>query len=135
MLSLEDTMNVLIKPSILTIVFTVCISIASAAIASPSAFKTSRGEVIITGLVPTQRYQIRTINAQDKPSSRQDRAANRCGEVIVDKASNYKLLVVGQVSVEPANLPVREYEKCKRQNYTKTTPPTGVERATIPGQK
>ncbi|MBM0745261.1 hypothetical protein JOY44_27710 (plasmid) [Phormidium sp. CLA17] len=125
-------MNALAKLSICTIVSTAFLSIASSAIAAPAAFKTERGHVIVTGLVPTQRYQIRTLSAQDKPGTRQDKAANRCGEVVIEKAANYKRLAVGQVEIEPATLPTNTYERCQPQRSGATMQPTGVERANTP---
>jgi hypothetical protein len=125
-------MNALTKSSIFTIVSTAFLSIAFSTSAAPEAFKTERGHVIVTGLVPTQRYQIRTLSAKDVPGTRQDKAANRCGEVVIEKAANYKRLVVGQVDLEPATLPIKPYEKCKPQKSGATMQPTGVERAITP---
>ena len=125
-------MNALTKFSICTIVGTAFLSIASSTIAAPAAFKTERGHVIVTGLTPTQRYQIRTLSAQDKPGTRQDKGANRCGEVVIEKAANYKRLVVGQVEIEPNTLPTNTYEKCQPRSSGTTMQPTGVERANTP---
>jgi hypothetical protein len=125
-------LSLLTKSSIYTIVSTAFLSIAASAIAAPEAFKTERGHVIVTGLTPTQRYQIRTLSAQDKPGTRQDKAANRCGEVVVEKAANYKRLVVGQVTIEPETLPTKTYERCQPKSSGATMQPTGVERATSP---
>lgn len=125
-------MNALTKFSICTIVSTALLSLAASTIAAPAAFKTDRGHVIVTGLTPTQRYQIRTLSAQDKPSTRQDKAANRCGEVVIEKAANYKRLVVGKVAIEPATLPTKAYKRCQPRSSGTTMQPTGVERANTP---
>ncbi|GBO55819.1 hypothetical protein APA_3969 [Pseudanabaena sp. lw0831] len=125
-------MNISIKSAISTIAIATFLSMASSAIAAPEAFKTSKGHVIVTGLKPTQRYQIRTLSAQDKPGTRQDKSANSCGEVVVEKAANYKTLVVGTLTIDPATLPTKTYDKCKPKSGSSTMQPTGVVRANTP---
>ena len=101
-------------------------------IAAAEAFKTSKGEVVVTGLVPAQRYQIRTLSMDNKPGTRQDKSANRCGEVVVQSAARYQTLVVGTVTVDPATLPVQTYERCKPLTFSGSMKPTGVVEATMP---
>jgi hypothetical protein len=122
--------------SISTISFAVIITLTTSAIASAEAFKTSRGHVVVTGLVPTQRYQIRTLNVEGKAGTRQDKSANSCGEVVVEAAARYQRLSVGTEIIDPASLPVREYVKCRltRNGNTPSSRvyPRGVIRATTP---
>lgn len=96
------------------------------------AYKTNDGTVVVLGLAPTQRYQIRMLTAQNKSSSRQDKTANRCGEVVVEKAADYITLVVGAHSIDPAALSVKEHIKCRPLPSTNRMTPTGVVHATPP---
>ncbi|CAN1208816.1 hypothetical protein TUMEXPCC7403_01245 [Tumidithrix helvetica PCC 7403] len=125
-------MNVSIRSAIATIAIATGLVLTNSAIAAAEAYKTSQGHVIVTGLTPTQRYQIRTVNAQNKPGTRQDKSANSCGEVVVEKAANYKTLVVGSISIDPATLPTQTYVKCKPRTVTPTMRPRGVVPATTP---
>lgn len=87
-------------------------SLAVVGSAAAGAYKTADGAVVVTGLQPRQHYQIRMLDAQNKPGSRQGKLATACGDIVVDKAANYKVLVVGAESVEPSALPVKAYDKC-----------------------
>ncbi|MBM4255311.1 MAG: hypothetical protein FJ147_05375 [Deltaproteobacteria bacterium] len=106
----------------------------SAAMAA-DAYKTSDGTVVVTGLQPTERYQIRILTAQNKSSSRQDKSANRCGEVVVEKAADYITLVVGTETIDPASLPLKEHVKCKPLRSAQKWVPSGVVLATPPNPR
>ncbi len=108
------------------------LTLTAVTLASAEAYKTSDGTVVVTGLEPTQRYQIRTLNAQNKSGTRQDKSANRCGEVVVEKAANYITLVVGTETIDPASLPVKEHVRCKPLPPSGTMSPSGVVPATPP---
>jgi hypothetical protein len=122
----------LIKFSISAMAIAAVLTMTNSAIASEAAFKTSTGTVVVTGLTPTQRYQIRTLSAQGKPGSRQDKGVNRCGEIVIEKAANYKTLVVGTITLDPSTLPIKEYVKCLPQTSGRRNQPKGVVRATTP---
>lgn len=111
------------------------LTLAYATDGSAEAYKTSDGTVVVTGLTPAQRYQIRTLNAQDKSGTRQDKSANRCGEVVVEKAANYKTLVVGTETIEPASLAVKTHTKCKPNAPSAKMNPKGVVTAETPKPK
>ncbi|MBD2363441.1 hypothetical protein H6G36_19980 [Anabaena minutissima FACHB-250] len=123
------------KFSIITASIAAILVLTHSAIATAAeAYKTSKGEVVVTGLTPSKRYQIRYINAQGKIGSRQDKSVNRCGEIVVDKAANYTKLIVGSENIEPSSLETKTHVKCQRRQTTlKKTQPSGVERANIPG--
>jgi hypothetical protein len=106
-------MNLLVRSSIATVAITAFLSTATSAISAAKAYKTEHGLVIVTGLTPTKRYQIRTLTVDGKAGSRLDKSADRCGEVIVERATNYKTLAVGSVTVDPAKIPTRTYKRCK----------------------
>lgn len=109
--------------------------LAQTASSFAEAYKTADGMVVVTGLKPTQRYQVRTLNAQNKSSTRQDKSANSCGEVVVEKAANYKMLVVGTETIDPAALAVKDHTKCKPPAATAKMQPKGVVTAKPPEAK
>lgn len=111
------------------------VMLTTAVSASAEAYKTADGTVVVTGLKPTQRYQIRTLSAQNKSGTRQDKTANHCGEVIVEKAATYKTLVVGSESFEPGSLAVKTHVKCKPPAAEAKMKPKGVVTATPPEPK
>ena len=102
-----------IKFSISTIAIAAVLTLTHAAIATAEAYKTSKGQVVVTGLTAKQKYPIKGTNAKNKPVTRKDIAANTCGEALVDGAGKYKSLVVGTEKIDPATLSTREHAKCK----------------------
>lgn len=124
-----------LKLSIAALGLTTAVTLATAASASAEAYKTAEGTVVVTGLKPTQRYQIRILNAQNKSGTRQDKTANHCGEVVVEKAANYKTLVVGSESFEPESLAVKTHVKCKPPAAEAKMKPKGVVTAKTPEPK
>ena len=102
-----------IKFSISTIAIAAVLTLTHAAIATAEVYKTSKGQVVVTGLTAKQKYPIKGTNAKNKPVTRKDIAANTCGEALVDGAAKYKSLVVGTETIDPATLSTREHAKCK----------------------
>jgi hypothetical protein len=102
-----------IKFSISTVVMAAVLTLTHAAIATAEVYKTSKDQVVVTGLTAKQKYPVKGTNAKNKPVSRKDVAANGCGEALVDGAGKYKSLVVGTETIDPATLTVREHAKCK----------------------
>ena len=110
-----------IKFSISTIAIAAVLTLTHAAIATAEAYKTSKGQVVVTGLTAKQKYPIKGTNAKNKPVTRKDIAANTCGEALVDGAAKYKSLVVGTETIDPATLSIREHARCKSKK-TATAP-------------
>lgn len=108
------------------------LTLTMAANAATEAYKTSEGTVVVTGLTPSQRYQVRFLDVQNKSGTRQDKSANSCGEVVVEKAANYKTLVVGADSFDPQALAVKIHERCKPKPASATMQPKGVVPAKTP---
>ena len=102
-----------IKFSISTIAIAAVLTLTHAAIATAEVYKTSKGQVVVTGLTAKQKYPIKGTNAKNKPVTRKDIAANTCGEALVDGAAKYKSLVVGTETIDPATLSIREHARCK----------------------
>jgi hypothetical protein len=102
-----------IKFSISTVAMAAVLTLTHAAIATAEVYKTSKDQVVVTGLTAKQKYPIKGTNAKNKPVKRQDVAANTCGEALVDGAGKYKTLIVGTETIDPTTLPVKVHANCK----------------------
>ena len=102
-----------IKFSIATVAMAAVLTLTHAAIATAEVYKTSKDQVVVTGLTAKQKYPIKGTNAKNKPVKRKDVAANTCGEALVDGAGKYKTLVVGTETIDPTTLPVKVHANCK----------------------
>jgi hypothetical protein len=111
-----------IKFSIPTLAIAAFLVLSHSAIASAEAYKTSKGQVVVTGLTAKQKYPIQGVNAKNKPVSRQAVEANTCGEALVDGGAKYKSLVVGTEKIDPATLTAKEHPKCNGSKKTAAAP-------------
>jgi hypothetical protein len=107
-----------IKFSIPTIAFAALLTLAHSSIATAEVYKTSKDQVVVTGLTAKQKYPITGMNAKNKAVKRQDVAANGCGEALVNGAGKYKSLVVGTEAIDPATLPTKTHANCKPKKTT-----------------
>ena len=111
-----------IRFSIPTVAITALLVLSHSAIASAETYKTSKDQVVVTGLTAKQKYPIQGVNGKNKPVKRQDVAANTCGEALVDGAGKYKSLVIGTEKIDPATLSIKEHPKCKSGKKTAAAP-------------
>jgi hypothetical protein len=111
-----------IKFSIPTVAIAAFLVLSHSAIASAEVYKTSKDQVVVTGLTAKQKYPIKAVNAKNKPAKRQDVTANTCGEALVDGAGKYKSLVVGTETIDPATLSTKEHPRCNGSKKTATAP-------------
>ncbi|WP_373542816.1 hypothetical protein [Chamaesiphon sp.] len=126
-----------IKFSISTVAIAALLTLTHGMAAHAEAYKTSKGQVVVTGLTAKQKYPIKGTNAKNKPVTRKDIAANGCGEALVDGAGKYKTLMVGTETIDPATLAIREHAKCKSKKTAvapkkKSTTATTTMPATTP---
>jgi hypothetical protein len=119
-----------IKFSIPTIAFAALLTLAHSSIASAETYKTSKDQVVVTGLTAKQKYPISGTNSKNKPVKRQDVVANGCGEALVDGAAKYKSVAIGtEPAIDPATLPTKVHASCKPKK-TATAPKKKVPAAT-----
>ena len=111
-----------IKFSIPTVAIAALLVLSHSAIASAEVYKTSKDQVVVTGLTAKQKYPIKAVNAKNKPAKRQDVTANTCGEALVDGAGKYKSLVVGTETIDPATLSTKDHPRCNGSKKTATAP-------------
>jgi hypothetical protein len=128
-----------IKFPIAAIAVATMLTVAYGSIASAEVYKTSKDQVVVTGLTAKQKYPIKGVNAKNKPVKRQDVAANTCGEALVDGGAKYKSLVVGTETIDPATLTTKEHPSCKakkaaapskKSTATKAAPASGATNST-----
>jgi hypothetical protein len=119
-----------IKFSIPTVAITALLVISHSAIASAEVYKTSNGQVVVTGLTAKQKYPIKAVNAKNKPAKRQDVTANTCGEALVDGAAKYKSLVVGTETIDPATLTTKVHARCSTKKTATAPSKKGAKPAT-----
>lgn len=112
-----------IKFSIPTVAITAFLVLSHSAIASAEVYKTSKDQVVITGLTARQKYPIKAVNAKNKPVSRKDAEANTCGEALINGAAKYKSLVVGTEKIDPATLTTKAHPRCNGSKKTATVTP------------
>ncbi len=106
--------------AVLTLTHTAILVPRGSANATAEVYKTSKDQVVVTGLTAKQKYPIKGTNAKNKPVTRKDVAANTCGEALVDGAGKYKTLVIGTETIDPATLPVKVHANCKPKKTVST---------------
>jgi hypothetical protein len=111
-----------IRFSIPTVVITAFLLVFHSAIASAEVYKTSKGQVVVTGLTVKQSYPVQVVNAKNKPKTLKNKEANTCGVVTVDNAVTYKSLIVGTEKIDPATLSTKEHPRCNGSKKTATAP-------------
>ena len=111
-----------IRFSIPTAAIAAFLVLSHSAIASAEVYKTSKGQVVVTGLTAKKSYPVQTVNAKNKPKTLKNKDANTCGEVTVDNAVTYKSLVVGTEKIDPATLSTKEHPRCNGSKKTATAP-------------
>jgi predicted peptidase len=112
------------KFSMPTVVIAALLAFAHGSISTAEVYKTSKGQVIVTGLTAKQNYPVKVVNTKSKSKNLKDKTANTCGEVTVDNAATYKSLVVGTETIDPATLTVKEHLRCKAKKAAVTTATT-----------
>ena len=111
-----------IRFSIPTVAIAAFLVLSHSAIASAEVYKTSKGQVVVTGLTAKKSYPVQTVNAKNKPKTLKNKDANTCGVVTVDNAVTYKSLVVGTEKIDPATLSTKEHPRCNGSKKTATAP-------------
>jgi hypothetical protein len=82
-----------------------------------SAYKTTQGQVIVTGLKPGKLHGVVANTGRGYGVS--NITSTACGEVIIDKAASFTSILINRQRISPKSLPVKAYSKC-----TKSLPPT-----------
>jgi hypothetical protein len=99
------------------------LTVAHSSIAAAEVYKTSTNQVVVTGLTPKQKYEVKTVSAKDKAGTRKV-TTNTCGEAVVSSATKYKSLVVGTETIDPTTLPTKAHPRCSAKKTKVAATPT-----------
>jgi hypothetical protein len=82
-----------------------------------TAYRTTQGQVIVTGLKPGRLNGVAANTGKGFGVS--NITSTACGELIINKAADFKFIIVNRLKLEPKSLPVKNYTVC-----TKSLPAT-----------
>jgi hypothetical protein len=105
------------KKRYLAIIATVLLTVSTANAQSVTAYKTAQGQVIVAGLKPGRLNGVAANTGKGFGVS--NITSTACGEVIINKAADFKFIIVNRQKINPKSLPVKAYTTC-----TKSLPPT-----------
>lgn len=100
-------------------VLVILFSPISKAAAFCSSYKTSMGEVVITGLQPGKQYEVQYLS-NDKQKGAIISIANPCGEAVIMGGATYQELTVDSQIVIPSSLPTYNNSGCNAIHPTCT---------------
>ncbi len=103
------------KKRYLAITVIALLTVSTANAQSISAYRTTQGQVIVTGLNPGRLSGVAANTGKGFGVS--NITSTACGEVIINKAADFKFLIVNRQKITPKSLPVKAYSAC-----TKTLP-------------
>jgi hypothetical protein len=76
------------------------------------AYKTRKGQVVVTKLKPKQKVEVKYQNQKGKLGNRNVKT-NACGEAIISKAAQFQSLTVDNQVIPLSNIPTKEHDRCK----------------------
>jgi hypothetical protein len=98
------------------------LTIISGSMVSADTYRTSKNQVVVTGLKAKQKYDLDVINIKGKNRKRQ-LTTNTCGQLLIDNAVKYKSLSVAGQTIDPATLNTKTHQRCKPKKNQTATPP------------
>jgi hypothetical protein len=85
---------------------------SSAGIGEQTAYKTKKGQVVVTKLKPKQKVEVRYQNQQGRLGNRNVKT-NGCGEAIISNAAKFQSLTVDNQVIPLSSIPSKEHGRCK----------------------
>ncbi len=76
------------------------------------AYKTKKGQVVVTKLKPKQKVEVKYQNQKGKLGNRNIKT-NGCGEAIISKAAQFQSLTVDNQIIPLSSIPTKEHDRCK----------------------
>jgi hypothetical protein len=110
------------KKRYLAIIATALLTVSSANAQSITAYKTAQGQVIVTGLKPGRLNGVAANTGKGFGVS--NITSTACGEVIINKAADFKFVIVNRQKINPKSLPLKTYTACTKS--LPTTPKTPI---------
>jgi hypothetical protein len=105
------------KKRYLAIVATALLTVSTANAQSISVYRTAQGQIIVTGLKPGRLNGVAANSGKGFGVS--NITSTACGELIINKAADFKYIIVNRQKINPKSLPVKAYAAC-----TKSLPAT-----------
>jgi hypothetical protein len=78
----------------------------------PIAYKTKKGQVVITKLKPKQSMEMKYTNTKGKQGSRKVKT-NACGEALISGGDKFQSLTIDSQEIRLTNLTTKEHPRCK----------------------
>jgi hypothetical protein len=76
------------------------------------AYKTKKGQVVVTKLQPKQKVEVKYQNEKGKIGNRNVKT-NACGQAIISKAAKFQSLTVDNHIIQLGSIPSKEHTRCK----------------------
>ncbi len=80
---------------------------------SSNSYKTSKLQVVVTGLQPLQKYEFQYKNAKGRVGQRRVKT-NACGEASIAKAATFQSLSLAGQEIPLSTIPSKERSRCHR---------------------
>ena len=109
------------KKRYLAIIATTLLTVSSANAQGVTAYKTAQGQVIITGLKPGRLHGVAANTGKGFGVS--NITSTACGEVVINKAADFKFIIVNRQKINPKSLPTKAYTACTKFLPTTLTKP------------
>lgn len=100
------------KKRYLAIVAIALLTVSTANAQSISAYRTAQGQIIVTGLKPGRLNGVAANSGRGFGVS--NITSTACGEVIINKAADFKYIIVNRQKINPKSLPVKTYAACTK---------------------
>jgi hypothetical protein len=76
------------------------------------AYKTKKGQVVVTKLQPKQKVEVKYQNQKGKIGNRSVKT-NGCGQAIISNAAKFQSLTVDNQVIPLSSIPSKEHTRCK----------------------
>ncbi len=87
-------------------------ALAQIGIGEQIAYKTKKGQVVVTKLKPKQKVEVKYQNQKGKLGNRSVKT-NGCGEALISNAAKFQSLTVDTQVIPLGSIPTKEHTRCK----------------------
>jgi hypothetical protein len=87
-------------------------ALAQIGIGEQIAYKTRKGQVVVTKLKPKQKVEVKYQNQKGRLGNRNVKT-NGCGEAIISNAAKFQSLTVDNQVIPLSSIPSKEHTRCK----------------------
>jgi hypothetical protein len=87
-------------------------ALAQIGIGEQIAYKTKKGQVVVTKLKPKQKVEVKYQNLKGKIGNRSVKT-NGCGEALISNAAKFQSLTVDTQVIPLSSIPTKEHTRCK----------------------